>query len=142
MKHLIMFIVTVLSIAMIGCPVVPQPKARFELASCTLACKNLIYLGCKQGYPIDMKNACKHDVDCVDRFGKQDTKQVCSPLGRCMVTCATFCAMAGNIDMWPDPKCVTYITNCDEFYSCTYQQKLKYNTNTCDENSCQMPHKD
>jgi hypothetical protein len=98
--------------------VTPAPTVVVDQSHCAAACDNLKYLGCAEANPIDMKEECKVDADCLDPTGKPDPAQVCSAAGGCMVTCVGFCKSTEDTGVWLDPACAEKITSCDQLSDC------------------------
>lgn len=104
--------------SVVGPQVVPHPPVVTDQSHCSEACDNLKRLGCPEGYPIDMKESCKVDRDCLGLNGKPDPIQTCSAAGGCMVSCLNFCTEVENAGVWVDPACVAQVQTCDEVSEC------------------------
>jgi hypothetical protein len=124
-KVLLRHLVSVLFIALLpastcnnGRKVTPNPPVITDQGDCEAACSNLKALGCREGDPIDMNTKCNVDADCLGLDGKPDSRQQCSALGTCYVSCTNFCIETENQGVWLDPTCVKNIKSCSEINSC------------------------
>lgn len=93
------------------------PPIAPNLYWCSYACATLKYLGCYQGFPVDVRISCKDNDSCVEG-------QICSIAQSCMIPCTTFC-MNSNIEnrrvfSFCNPACIAEITNCNQINLCVF----------------------
>lgn len=79
--------------------------------ACAIACENLKQLGCWEGNPTDMHEACSSASECAPG-------QSCSANGICMLTCVNFCTIVVKEQAWADPSCVARISTCSQIHEC------------------------
>jgi hypothetical protein len=107
-----MLVCCMLSACQSNTPSNPTPPVVTDSAKCSDACVNLKNLGCEEGNPIDMHTSCETDSNC-------GSGQVCSALGKCMVTCEKFCKDSENQGVWMMPGCVAAASSCEAIQACT-----------------------